>query len=163
MKKTALCVVMLASLFTACKKDDKKDTSGSGTAEGKTITTHGWSITSWKLTMEGSPEMDASSLLPACYLDNIFWFKSDGNCIADEGPTKCDSRLPGTYAAGQWELKGGGKQIYLKGFRTTAGVSDITADIVTLNETTMVLKYLAAPAIPGAIPTMNTTTYKAVK
>jgi len=161
MKKLTLSTLMIASLFAACKKDDDKSTPVTSSAKGKIVSGTKWHITGWKFVMEGFPEeFDASAYLPSCYLDNVFTFGTDGSCVTEEGATKCNPGDPDKTTAGTWTLKKDDTQIYFTGFRTTAGISDITADIVELDEKHMVLHYNASPA--GSVSSSNTTTYVAV-
>jgi hypothetical protein len=83
-----------ACLLSACKKDD----SDSEPNKKDNITAKPWVHESSGVDIDGNNTIDLplSANVPACVLDNVLTFKTDGTATADESATKCDAADPQT-------------------------------------------------------------------
>lgn len=154
MKKSLLLIATAALLFGACKKDD--DNGGTSSGRKGTLTTGKWRILSSSAVIEypaplGTQTIDAMSSLPACERDNLYIFNADGTGTTDAGATKCNTSDPQTESAGTWALINGDTQLTVND-----GGMTITSDIQTLDNSSMVLKYVTNF---NSIRTTTTTTY----
>lgn len=76
--------VFVSFFFASCEKDDDPTTTPKTKTE--LITQSNWKF---KSAFVGTT--DYSSNIQACQKDNIITFSSNGNGLADEGATKCNS------------------------------------------------------------------------
>ena len=91
---------LLATSLFSCKKDNsKKDCTLS---EANLVGTYAIGAVKYKAT-PSSPEMDASSMVDACSLDDLETFKSDHTVIYTDAGVKCDPSGTGTST---WSLSG---------------------------------------------------------
>src|SRR5690242_8249344 len=91
----AFCLLLPS--FFSCKKSSD---SSSGKSKTTLATQSSWKIQSlgMDLNKDGTVDLDATSQLPGCQLDNVYTLKSDGTGTADEGATKCNSTDPQSSA-----------------------------------------------------------------
>jgi len=139
--KPAVFVILAFTLSmfisaVSCKK------SGAGPdtpAKSKTtlLTQASWKIQAVGIDADknGVAETDMTSSLPACQVDNIYSFKTDGTGMVDESAAKCNSADPQTKPF-TWLFKN--TETVLSG---TFGFSNGDATILSLNETNLVVTY----------------------
>jgi hypothetical protein len=86
--------ITLASLFSACDKDDEQKTEVLSKTD--LLTSGQWKITAYTLTPpmdlngDGTPDSDGLAAMEGCERDDLLIFSKDGTLIIDEGSTKCD-------------------------------------------------------------------------
>ncbi len=156
MKKLLLGCAALTLLFASCKKDDSTKDAG---ARGS-LTNGQWKVTASSAVIEypapiGTQNQDVYSILPECQKDNLFRFNSDGNIISNEGATKCNASDPQETTNGKWTLSSDEKKMSLSGSFNGASMT-IDADVITLNQSSLVLKYVTTF---GGFNSTTTTTY----
>lgn len=156
MKKLLLPVFAAVLLFGSCKKDEKDKGSGGGSSTEKTLSDKKWKLTGWRYSVEGMGELDGFGSLPSCQTDNTMTFKSDKTNEVDEGPTKCNPASPQTTTAGRWELKSGETEILVTGFEAVFGISSMTLTIISIDESTLKVRYNTEVGGPKVI---NYATY----
>ena len=129
MKKTIYLFAAAFFLFfiPACKKDKEKIQSKTGL-----LTTGSWKITASVSDNDGngSYETNEFALFSACFIDNIFTFKTNGQLELDEGPTKCDVIDPQIETVA-WNFTNN---------ETSIVVESDTYDITELSTTTFKIK-----------------------
>jgi Lipocalin-like domain len=98
-----ITIIIFSLLLFAC---NKKDSAPAGQSQKSQLLTSG----SWTLTAviadedgNGSYENDRFASFPACYTDNYYTFRSNGNLELNEGPSKCDPADPQTDGS-SWRL-----------------------------------------------------------
>jgi len=100
MKKTIslFSAALILFLTPACKKDK-------GESKTELLTSGSWKITAVVSDDDGngSYETNEFASFPACFIDNIFTFKTNGQLELDEGLSKCDVMDPQTETA-TWQL-----------------------------------------------------------
>lgn len=106
-KLSILFLFAAASILSSCSKDDDNNTGGGGTTP--VTNTSKLCNKDWKIVSIVSGGVDLTSFLPACQLDNLTRFLTDGTLNNDEGATKCDPNdpqtTPGTWAWAANETK----------------------------------------------------------
>ena len=129
MKKTIFLFTAAFFLFftPACKKDKDKTQS-----KTELLTTGSWKVTASVTDNDGNGtyETNEFALFPACFVDNIFTFKTNGQLELDEGPTKCDVMDPQIETVA-WQFTNNEMNIM---------VDSDTYDITELNTTTFKIK-----------------------
>src|SRR5882757_155761 len=143
MKKWTLCAIILCSAIAvfSCKKSSDSSSKPKTTL----VTQSAWKIQSVGVdaNKDGTVDLDATSSLQACQLDNTYTLKSDGTGTADEGASKCVSTDPQTTAL-TWAFKS--NETVLSG---NLGFFNGDATISTLNDANFVLwrdsTYLSIP------------------
>lgn len=129
MKKTIFLFTAAFFLFftPACKKDKDKTQS-----KTELLTTGSWKVTASVTDNDGNGtyETNEFALFPACFVDNIFTFKTNGQLELDEGPTKCDVMDPQIETVA-WQFTNNEMNIT---------VDSDTYDITELNTTTFKIK-----------------------
>lgn len=155
MKKILLLAVTATTLLGSCKKDDKKDSS-TGT-EAK-IADKKWKLTAHSYTYGGTTS-DGYASLPGCQTDNFYVFAADKSISADEGATKCSSSDPQTRTSGTWELRSGGKELFVSGAEAVYGIKELTLNIIESSSSTLKVKYTTTIGGPSI---ENTATYTAL-
>lgn len=155
MKKILILAVTATTLISSCKKDDKKDSS-TGT-EAK-IADKKWKLTAHSFTYGGTTT-DGYAMLPACQADNFYVFAADKSINADEGATKCSSSDPQTKITGNWELRSGGKELFLSGAEAVYGIKELTLNIIESTSSTLKVKYTTTVGGPSI---ENVATYTAL-
>jgi hypothetical protein len=153
MKRTLIALGAIAVLFSACKKDDS--TSASGGKKGS-LTTGKWRITSSTSVIEypapiGTQTVNLFSSIQPCMQDNLYIFNSDGTNTTDEGATKCNTSDAQTKSSGTWQLLNSDTQL-----KVTEGSNTVTGDIQTLDNSSLVLKYVTTA---NGIKSTTTTSY----
>lgn len=99
MKKVPLLIALVLSLFciSSCKKIPVLPENMSKAIIGK----------NWKLTAYTENGVDKlTEVYAPCELDNIDIFKTGGDYITDEGPTKCNDEDEQIQRGYKWEIKG---------------------------------------------------------
>ena len=129
MKKTIFFFTAAFFLFftPACKKDKEKTQS-----KTELLTTGSWKVTASVSDNDGNGTYETNEFasFPACFIDNIFTFKTNGQLELDEGPTKCDVMDPQTETVA-WQFTNNEMNIM---------VDSDTYDITELNTTTFKIK-----------------------
>lgn len=141
MRKLLVIAVMSGSL-AACKKKDP--TPSDYLTKSK-----------WKLESVTAFAQDISGNIKACQKDNLYQFNSNKSITAYEGATKCNDTAASSKTDGNWSLQNADKQLILSGssIAESFGVSSMTVDIVTLNETLLAVK--KDTSIQGLKTTIN--------
>lgn len=162
MKKTLLAFAACGLLFASCKKNDNNNANpgggnGGGTTNAQILTGNKWKVSASTSVMMGQT-IDLYALLPSCQVDNYFVFNQSRSITIDEGATKCDPSAAQQTTTGSWELLNNDTQMKVDfGSGAAMGLSGITADVLSMNNTSFVIKYTTA--ING-IPAVTTTTYQ---
>ncbi len=89
-----LSLALLCTTFASCEK--KSDPPA--LTKTQNITAGSWKYESGGVDQDrnGTIDIQGSSILPTCALDNTITFKEDNTGIGDEGATKCNSVDPQT-------------------------------------------------------------------
>jgi hypothetical protein len=138
MKKALLAIATFTLIFASCKKDDSNNGGGGGANEAI-------------LTTGSQQTVNLYALLQSCEVDNLFTFNTDHSVTIDEGPTKCSSSAPQVTTTGNWTLQNGGAKLNL-----TSPAINLTSDVLTMNSTTMIIRYVTTA---NGIQSTTTTTY----
>jgi hypothetical protein len=129
MKKVIFLFAAAFFLFftPACKKDKEKTQS-----KTELLTTGSWKVTASVSDNDGNGtyETNEFALFSACFVDNIFTFKTNGQLELDEGPTKCDVMDPQIETVA-WQFTNNEMNIM---------VDSDTYDITELSSTTFKIK-----------------------
>jgi hypothetical protein len=122
----SLITISLILFLFACNKKDKV------VSKTELLTTGTWKLTGAESDDDGNGtyETDDFAFFPACYKDNFFTFKTNGQAEYDEGPTKCDVMDPQTETT-TWTFTNNENSLVLD--------SD-TYDLLELSNTTLRLK-----------------------
>lgn len=96
---TYLLVAVMTIGFFSCKKEKNKDCAIN---ESNFAGSYKISSVKYKAT-SSSPEIDGSSFIDACAIDDVSTFKSDHTYTYVDGGTKCNPPGDGT---GTWSLSG---------------------------------------------------------
>jgi hypothetical protein len=139
MKPAVLKIPAFIFLFISAVSCKKSDTVTNTPPKSKTILL---TQSSWKVQTvlqdtnnDGTGDLDVTSSIPACQLDNVYTFKTDSTGIMDEAAEKCASTDPQTKPF-TWIFKN--NETVLSGtFSFTAG----DASIVSMNDTNLVVAY----------------------
>ena len=153
MKKAILLFLVAGVALSGCKKDDSNG-SGGGSANATILTTGKWKITSAVSVISygapiGDQTVDTHSLISACQQDNLYIFNANNTGTLDEGATKCNASDAQQRPNGTWSLSG--SQLI-----AGDGTTNITSDILTLNSSSMTLRYYTNY---GGYPAVTTTQY----
>ena len=92
---------------TSCSDDDEDEAPAP--TRTQLLTAKQWKLNA--LTVEpaldidgdGTQENNLIPFIPACDLDDIQKFNTDGTYTFEEGPTKCDPNNPQVYESGTWQ------------------------------------------------------------
>lgn len=157
MKKLLVPVLLATTFAVSCKKDDKKNGNGnnnSNLSKYEILTSDKWKVTEASLDPDASEEnINFLDGIDDCQKDNYYSFNTSGSITMDEGATKCASGDPQTKTDGSWTLNADTTRILLLETSITQGFGDLSADIVTFNETTLRLKKdTSITLIPGNPP-----------
>ena len=104
---------------------------------------------SWKFDHATAGGTDISSMINACFKDNIATFTSEGNMTLDEGASVC---TPTSYAGSYtWSLQSNETVLHLSAPIFTGGSSDFT--LVSVNSTNLVVSQVmtVAPNPPTTV------------
>lgn len=103
----ALCLLVLSS----CEKEDDPTRT-------EMLTSGRWQLTGAvanpPVTVGGISFSDVYTVMPACYKDNLYTFKTDGTAEVDEGAQKCDPASPQTLPV-NWSLSANEQELTLAG------------------------------------------------
>jgi hypothetical protein len=151
--KNPIILLALVALLGSCKKDSS---SAPATAGETTLTTGTWKITASTSIVEypapiGTQTVNLYDMFNACEIDNIYTFNANKSVTSDEGPTKCNAADPQTTTEGTWALSNNDTKL-----TTNGGGFNITADVLTLDNSTLKIKYVTNI---NNIPATTTTTY----
>jgi hypothetical protein len=140
--KQLLTLLTMAAIFGSCKKKDP--TPSDYLTKSK-----------WKLESVTVFAQDFSGNIKACQKDNLYQFNTNKSITAYEGATKCNDTAANSKTDGNWSLQNADKQLSLSGssIAESFGVSAMTVDIVTLNETLLAVK--KDTSIQGLKTTIN--------
>lgn len=97
----------------------------------------------WKLESVMALGTDLSANMKACQKDNLYQFGTNKTITAYEGASKCADTAANSKTDGNWALLNSDKQLMLSGstIAESFGLSgSLTVDVLTLNETTLVVK-----------------------
>ncbi|TVT41295.1 hypothetical protein FNT36_07515 [Hymenobacter setariae] len=137
MKKACLLFLGIAALG-ACKKDGESTPAPSRT---DLLTAKSWRLTTINATLNGSPL--PSSLIPACYNDDLFKFNADKTVVQDAGANKCNSTDPQTQS-GTWSFNTDQSKLTIS---VQGSLLNGEADVKELTSST--LRISATPTISG--------------
>lgn len=140
MKKIIFAVLVSGLFFSACKKKEKELTKTELLQNGK-----------WKLTAANfNGFYDIFANFKDCQKDNTYTFNANKSITVDEGGTKCSDTTKQSYTDGSWSLTANDTKIALSGSSITLGFGTLSADVVTLNATTLqVTKDTSVATISG--------------
>ncbi|MFT3936890.1 MAG: hypothetical protein QM726_24910 [Chitinophagaceae bacterium] len=147
-KILAFSFILITSF--SCKKSDT-DTPVAPKSKTTLLTQSTWKVQTVGVdaNKDGVAESDVTSLVPACKLDNVYTFKSDGTGSMDEGAAKCNSADAQTQSF-TWTFKT--NETILSG---TFSFTSSDATIVSMTETTMIVGYDDASTSSHLIATLK--------
>ena len=139
MKPAVLNILAFTFLFVSAVSSNKSDTVNN-TPEKSTIlllTQSSWKLQSVGIDADknGVAEMDATSSIQPCTLDNTYTFKTDSTGTMDEAALKCTDTDPQSKPF-TWFFKD--NQAVLSG---TFSFTNGDATIVSMNDTKLVVTY----------------------
>ena len=165
MKKTISFLAVLVILFSSCKKDTVFLGDPNANPSSGSVAVVGLSGTSWRSSASTSRiEFDANTIVdfdlftsvPACGKDNILTFQKNGRLLGDEGPTKCNIPDPQTQDAGAWSLSADKKLLILSQLSSASyGVGTLNAEVIKLDDKTLIIKYITYINGPKATTTSS--------
>jgi hypothetical protein len=141
----ASCVV-----FSYCSKDDNNNTNQPSKTD--LLTSASWKYDSGGVDLDKNGTVDLSfettGAVPACLLDNVVTFKTDGSGVNDEGTTKCDPALPQTSPFA-WAFANSESAINISGsgFAGATGqfkIKELSSTKLSLSKDTTISNYPAA-------------------
>ena len=92
------CFLVIPILLTSCKTDKVKSNT-------ELLCNANWKLSAFTINpgviIGGVTITDYFTQFPPCVLDNIYQYKSNGQSITDEGPSKC-SEFDSQSTAGTW-------------------------------------------------------------
>jgi hypothetical protein len=139
MQKRSLPVLLLLCfcviLFGNCKKSDIVTNTD-------LITTGKWKISTATVVGVG----DVTSQIPACYLDNLYTFFSDGTGTIDEAGNVCSPSTAGTFG---WTFTNNETKLSMTNNLIPGGTGEF--NMVALSETTLTVSQETA-LIPAPTP-----------
>ena len=136
MKNFVYLALGLAALATGCKKDST-DTTPAASAKAALLVGKRWGLTALT-AQQGSVVQDGYATLKTCEKDNYLRFNDDRTAELNEGPAKCSTTDPQTYA-GTWDLLANESKLLLTTPLFGSGAAG-TPDIVELSANRMVLR-----------------------
>lgn len=162
MKKLILIAISASLFLVACKKDDSlpdpnnNNNNNNNNNTSSALTTGSWKMVSSVSVIEypspiGTQTVDLYAAMTSCMKDNLYTFKTDNTIMSDEGATKCSASDPQQKTAGTWALINNNTKLQM-----TENSTSITADILTLNSTTLEVKYVTTY---GGFNSTTTTKY----
>ena len=157
-KKITLATLVVGLIMVSCTKKSNSPTPTPTETKTQLLTGKNWKITAHTF----NPGFDLMGYLitdfyayniasgGACSLDNIYNFYTDGTSTVNEGATLCDPQDPQLVDAGIWSFQNS---------ETTLIQGGIAYTIVTLNSTTLKLKYFEDFDGDGIDETENNITF----
>jgi hypothetical protein len=159
MKKALLFCSALLILGASCKKNDDNNSNPNSNSKQSLLTNGKWKITASTATFDLGNGMtqsgDLFSIMQPCQKDNLYIFNTDHTTTADEGASKCNATDPQSSTGGNWQLLNNDTQLSMQD-PTNPVLTSVSADIIQLDNSKMILKYTTA--ING-IQAVTTTTY----
>jgi hypothetical protein len=158
MMKNAIVLGAMLLSFVACKKEDPQpddnNNNNSGNNKSSILTSGTWKLAASHTVLEYEGRTESSDLfaaMPQCMRDNIYTFNKDNTATLDEGASKCSPTDPQQRSAGTWALSQNDTKL-----KMTENGAVVNADVLTLNSTTLEVKYVVKN--PGVNATTTTTT-----
>jgi hypothetical protein len=160
MKKLILVVLSASLSLVACKKDDSlpdpNNNNNNNNNTSSTLTVGSWKMVSSMSVIEypapvGTQTVDLFVLMQPCVQDNLYIFNANNTTTSDEGATKCNASDPQQKTAGTWALINNNTKLQI-----TENSTSVTADILTLNSSTLELRYVTTY---GGMNSTTTTKY----
>lgn len=136
--KRSIQIAAIMLLLFACKKDNDSDPSG-GKTKPELLSANAWKLTSsvvnpaYDVNGDGVLVTDAYASMPSCSKDDLYLFKTNGDIVYDEGPSKCDPSNPQSYTDGKWKLLNNDAVLDLDG--ESYQVTELTTNKLTLKRT----------------------------
>jgi Lipocalin-like domain len=139
MKPAVLKVLAIIILFTAAASCKKSNADTTAAPKSKTIllTQASWKIqsVSQDTNKDNVGDLDVTTAIKACQLDNTYTFKTDNTGSMDEAAAKCTSTDPQTTTF-TWVFKN--TETILSG---TFSFTNGDATIISMNDTNLVVAY----------------------
>jgi hypothetical protein len=140
MKPPVLKILPLVFLFAvaaSCKKSDSNPATPPPKTKTILLTQASWKVqsVSQDANNDGTGDVDVTSAIKACQLDNTYSFKTDSTGTMDEAATKCADADPQTKPF-TWGFKN--NETILTG---TFSFTDGDAKIVSMNDTNLIVAY----------------------
>ena len=97
---TVMCHILIVAT-PSCKKDEP----GKSVSKTDLLTTGSWKMVAYQVDDNGDGvfESDIFSQFDACFTDNFYTFKANGQFEMNEGAAKCDDTDPQTDVRG-WQF-----------------------------------------------------------
>lgn len=128
MKSYAIHFVVLGILLSACEKDNPTPVKDNF----EILTSHKWTMTSWKSDPAYMGMSDLYADLAPCQKDDIQSYQKNGVVMVDHGSLKCFSGDGQIDTSTKWNLNG--KQLITRLFISNSLVKTDTSEIIILNE-----------------------------
>jgi len=140
MKRVTILLALVVLLGACKKKNDDNDNVSTGPSS--ILKTGSWRLSASTSVIEnpapvGNQTVDLYAMAPACETDNTFKYNNDNSITVDEGPTKCSASDPQTETGGTWTLSNNDTK-----FDLSYQGTNLSGDVVTINNSTFVLKYV---------------------
>jgi hypothetical protein len=103
MKKTILALSLLATLFTACKKDDDEEPAQITPTKENLTASYKMTAMTWAGVNVFNNANESSNLFEPCERDDVYQLKSDFTATLTDAGTVCSPSNSGT---GLWSLSG---------------------------------------------------------
>jgi len=140
MTRKLILALGLAAVLGACSKDDDDPQP-----QPSPLTSGQWKMVSGTSVVTFFGQSDTTDIvgdMDSCERDDLYSFHLPDSININQGATKCNSNDPDNRDGGTWELKENNTKLRLN--ITVPGMPapvDILTDIVTLNQTDLVIKY----------------------
>jgi hypothetical protein len=129
--------LVLATSFSACKKDKDEEQAKSRTT---LLTQKDWFISKFEEKTNNGAWVDDYPNFLACERDNKQTFRTNNTCVYDEGATKCNSADPQTDIV-NWSFTDNETKILLDGESNTIDQLDENSLVLSISETFQGLTY----------------------
>lgn len=133
-RKTAL-VILTVAVIAGCKKDDNSSPS-----KTQLLTSGSWKLTAANadpaidINQDGVVENDIFAVLPTCFKDNLFIFKTNNTYVVDEGATKCNVSDPQIMESSNWKFSDNESNIMIgdPGSETIAQLLELSSTVLKM-------------------------------